>query len=78
MLQGNLFFIYILILRYVSFSAFASLVGIPTGVKSVTVGLKISAIIAGIKEYQSIIKKRKGCIIKYYCWQNPNWIAKKL
>ena len=47
------------ILGYVSISAFAYLVGIPIWVKSSTVGLKICAIIAGIKKYQSMINKKK-------------------
>ena len=40
-------------------SAFASLVGIPVGITSSTVGLKMCAIIAGIKRYKSINKERK-------------------
>ena len=42
-----------------SISAFASLVAIPVGVTSSTVGIKICAITAGIKKYKSIIKKEK-------------------
>ena len=45
--------------RYVSISAFASLVGVPVGTKSSPVGLKICAITAGIKKYKSIINKNK-------------------
>ena len=41
----------------VSISAFASLVGIPVGITSSAVGLKICAIVVGIKKYKSIIKK---------------------
>ena len=44
----------------VSISAFASLVGIPIGISSSAIGLKICAITAGIKKYQSIIKKKKN------------------
>ena len=40
-------------------SAFASLHGIPIGVTSSAIGLKFFAIIAGIKKYKSIIKKKK-------------------
>ena len=41
-------------------SAFASLlVGIPVGITSYTVEFKMCAIIAGIKRYKSINKKRK-------------------
>ena len=43
----------------ISISAFASLVGIPLGIRCSVVGLKIRAIIAGIKTYKSIIKKNK-------------------
>ena len=44
---------------WVSISAFSSLVGIPVGITSSTIGLKICAITAGIKRYKSKIKKRK-------------------
>ena len=44
-------------------STFASLLGIPTAITSSATGLKISAIAAGIKKYESIIKKKK-CMIK--------------
>ena len=40
----------------VSISPFASLVGIPVGITSSAVGLKIFAITSGIKKYKSIIK----------------------
>ena len=40
-------------------SIFASLVAIPLGVTSFVVGLKIWVITAGIKKYNSIIKKKK-------------------
>ena len=42
----------------ISISAFASLLGIPVGITSFAIGLKIYAITAGIK-YKSIIKKKK-------------------
>ena len=45
--------------RLVSISAFASIVGILIGYTSSAVGLKICAIIAGIKNYKSIIKKTR-------------------
>ena len=38
---------------------FASLVHIPVGIASSTLGLDVSAITAGIKTYKSIIKKKK-------------------
>ena len=44
---------------YVSISACASLQGIPIGITSSAIGLKICTIIAGIKKYKSIIKKKK-------------------
>ena len=43
----------------ISISLFASLVGIPIGITSVAIGLKICAITAGIKKHKSIIKKKK-------------------
>ena len=43
----------------VSISIFLSLVGIPMGIVSSTIGLKICVIIAGSKKYKSIIKKKK-------------------
>ena len=44
---------------YVSISAFAALVGIPVGVGSFAVGIKICAITAVKKKYKSIVKKKK-------------------
>ena len=43
----------------ISTSAFASFIGIPIGVTSSAIGLKICAITAEIKTYESIIKKMK-------------------
>ena len=43
----------------ISISAFASSLGIPLGITSSAIGLKICAITAGIKKYKSIIKKKK-------------------
>ena len=40
-------------------SAFASLLGIPTGFTSSAIGSKLCAIVVGIKKYSSIIKKKK-------------------
>ena len=40
-------------------SAFASLVGVPIGITSSAIGLKVCAITAGIKKYKSIIKRKK-------------------
>ena len=44
---------------YISISVFASLLGIPIGITSSVIGLKICAIAAGIKKYKSRIKKKK-------------------
>ena len=43
----------------ISISAFASLIGIPIGIASSTIRLKICLITAGIKTYKSKIKKKK-------------------
>ena len=43
----------------VSISVYASLVGIPIGITSSAIGLKIFVITAAIKEYKLIIKKKK-------------------
>ena len=43
----------------VSISAFASLVGISEGITCSAIRLEICVITAGIKKYQSIIKKNK-------------------
>ena len=47
------------ITRFISISAFVSLLSIPIGVPSSAIGLKICETTAGIKEYKSIIKKRE-------------------
>ena len=56
-----IYFEHFLILAYwiVSISPFASLIGIPIGITSSAIGLKICAITAGIKKYTSKIKKKK-------------------
>ena len=43
----------------VSTSVFASLVGIPGGIASSAVGINVSAITAVIKNYKSMIKKKR-------------------
>ena len=40
-------------------SAFASLVGIPIGITSSAIGLKVCVVTAGMKKYKSINKKKK-------------------
>ena len=49
----------IIYLKFVSISAFAPLVGNPIGIASSVVGLKNGTITAGIKKYNSVIKKKK-------------------
>ena len=44
---------------FISVFPFALLVGVPVGITNSVVGLKIYAITAGNKKYQSIIKKKK-------------------
>ena len=51
----------------VSISAFVSLVCIPLGVISLSVGLKICVITAGIEKYQSSFKKKKNKMMKSHC-----------
>ena len=43
----------------ISISLFASLLGIPIGITSSSIGLKICAITSGIKKFKSITKKKK-------------------
>ena len=47
------------IIGCISNFVFASLLGIPIGITSSAIGLKICAITAGIKKYKSIIKENK-------------------
>ena len=47
-----------------SFSSFASFPGIPIGITSSAIGLKICAINAGIRKYNSICRKSKRSMIK--------------
>ena len=44
---------------YFSISAFASVLGFPTGIRSSAIGLKNCSIAAGIKKYKLIIKEEK-------------------
>ena len=48
----------------ISVSVSASLLGIPIGITSSAIQLKICAIAAGIKKHKSIIKKKKRNLIK--------------
>ena len=54
----------------ISVSAFTSLLDIPVGITSSAIGLKISAVAAGIKKYGS--RKRKKGMIRKYCYQSLN------
>ena len=56
----------------ISFSAFTFLFGIPIGITSSAIGLKICAITVGIKKYKSIIKKKKKNHNKTLLCQNIN------
>ena len=53
----------------ISISAFVSLVGIPIGITSSAMWLKICAITARIKSYKSIIKKKKKKHNKIVIWE---------
>ena len=60
-----------------SISAFTSLVSIPLGITSSTIGLKFFIITTGIKKYKSINKKNKKKHIKIVLlakYKFPNWI----
>ena len=48
----------------ITISAFASLIGIPIGITSSEIGIKISVIAVGAKKYKSIIKEKKKSMIK--------------
>ena len=47
----------------VSISAFASLVGIPVGLASSAVEIKVCAITAGIEKYKSVTKKKRKSML---------------
>ena len=64
----HLFILVSTITSCVSISVFASLVDIPIGITGSVVGTNICAIIAGIKKYKPIIKKKKKIMIKE-CFQ---------
>ena len=48
----------------ISVSVFASLFGIPKGIATFVIGLKIFAITVGIKKYKYIIRGKKRSMIK--------------
>ena len=49
---------------FISIYAFASLIGIPIGIMSSAIRLKVCTITAGIKKYKSMIKQKKKSTIK--------------
>ena len=51
--------LYSTVTRCISISAFSFLFGIPIRITSSVIGLKVCEIIAGIKKYKSIIRKKK-------------------
>ena len=55
----HIFILASIITGYISISAFTSLIGTSIGITSSETVLKICAITAGIKQYKSIIKKKK-------------------
>ena len=61
--------LFIVISTISSFSiyVFASLARIPVGITTSAIGLKMCVITAGIKKYNSIIKKKKGRSMTKYC-----------
>ena len=64
---GHLFILVSTITRCVSISAFPTLAGISLGILGSPIGLKVCVMIAAIKKYVSIIKKRKKSMIKLFC-----------
>ena len=60
------------IIGCISISAFASFLGIPIGITSSAIRLKICAITAEIKNYESIIKKKKKKHNKIVLLVKPN------
>ena len=57
--MNNFFILASTITWLISISVLASLLGIPIGITSSAIGLKIYAIVAGIKKYKTTIKKMK-------------------
>ena len=47
----------------ISISAFVSLIGIPIGITSSTIGCKLCTKTAGMEKYKSILKKKKKNMI---------------
>ena len=55
--------IFLFVTDCVSIPGSASVAGVPVSTSSSAVGLKICALTAGIKMYQSIIRKKKNSIV---------------
>ena len=62
----------------ISISGFSSIVNISKRIMTSIVGLSICAIIAGIKKYKSIIKKKKTKHNEIACWKNHSRRHKRL
>ena len=58
-LYSTLSYLSFTIIRCISVSDFSSLFGIPIGILSSAIGLKVCGITAGIQKHKSIIKKKK-------------------
>ena len=58
--------------RCFSIFFFISLFSIAIGITSSAIGLKVFAVAAGIKNYKSIIKKKKRSMTKLNCQKNLN------
>ena len=61
-----------LITGSISISTFASLLGIPIGITSSAIGLKMCSVTAGIKKYKPIIKEKKKTHCKIILLAKPN------
>ena len=57
--MNTFFFLASAVTGCISISLFASLLGIPIGITSFSIGLKICTTTSRIKNYQSITKKKK-------------------
>ena len=65
----NMIFIFIsAVSDFVPVSAFASLVGVPVGMTSSAVGLKICGITSEIKKCKLIVKKKKEKSMIIWCY----------
>ena len=53
------FFVFVFVSGCVSFSAFASLIGVPVGIASSAVDIAICATTAGVKKHKSVQEKEE-------------------